>query len=76
MVPTEGSAGHYGDDVELASRAAVLPLRRLGLAEDITGAIAYLCSTEAGWITGQVLRVDGGYSVAGGHFARLARRTV
>jgi 3-oxoacyl-[acyl-carrier protein] reductase len=75
MVPTEGSAGHYGDDAELATRAAVLPLRRLGVVGDITAAIAYLCSPEASWVTGQVIRVDGGYSVAGAHFARLARRT-
>jgi 3-oxoacyl-[acyl-carrier protein] reductase len=73
MVPTEGSADHYGDGAELAARAAVLPLRRLGATADITAAIAYLASPEADWVTGQVLRVDGGYSVAGAHFARLAR---
>jgi NAD(P)-dependent dehydrogenase (short-subunit alcohol dehydrogenase family) len=73
MVPTEGSAAHYGDERERAARAAVLPLGRLGVTADITAAIAWLCSPEAAWVTGQVLRVDGGYSVAGAHFARLAR---
>jgi NAD(P)-dependent dehydrogenase (short-subunit alcohol dehydrogenase family) len=75
MVPTEGSGQHYGDDAELARRAATMPLGRLGVAADITAAIAYLCSPEASWITGQVLRVDGGYTVASGQFARLARGT-
>ena len=73
MVPTEGSADHYGDAAELASRAAVLPLGRLGVVADITAAIAYLCSAEASWVTGQVLRIDGGYSIAAAQFARLAR---
>ena len=73
MVPTEGSADHYGDAAELASRAAVLPLGRLGVVADITAAIGYLCSAEASWVTGQVLRIDGGYSIAAAQFARLAR---
>lgn len=42
-----------------AERAAV-PLRRRGHAEDIAGAVTFLLSDLAGWITGQVLSVDGG----------------
>jgi len=34
--------------------------RRLGTSEDIAAASAFLTSQEAGWITGQVLSVDGG----------------
>jgi NAD(P)-dependent dehydrogenase (short-subunit alcohol dehydrogenase family) len=72
-VPTEGSAEHYGDAGTLARRAEPLPLRRLGTVEDIADAIAYFCSPHAGYVTGQVLAVDGGYLAAGGHFYRLAR---
>ena len=39
---------------------AVIPLKRLGEAADIAHMTAYLCSEEAGYITGQVFAVDGG----------------
>lgn len=38
------------------------PLRRIGDPEDISGAVAYLCSDDANWITGTVITVDGGMS--------------
>ncbi|MDP1579959.1 MAG: 3-oxoacyl-[acyl-carrier-protein] reductase [Candidatus Didemnitutus sp.] len=39
---------------------SVIPLRRLGSAADIAHMTAFLCSEEAGYITGQVFTVDGG----------------
>ena len=36
------------------------PLGRLGEPEDIAGAVRFLCSDEAAFITGEVLLVDGG----------------
>ena len=36
--------------------------RRLGTAEDIANAVLFLASEQAGWITGQILSVDGGRS--------------
>jgi 3-oxoacyl-[acyl-carrier protein] reductase len=36
------------------------PLRRLGDPEDVAGAVRFLCSDEASFITGEVLLVDGG----------------
>lgn len=38
-----------------------IPVGRVGTPEDIAGAVAYLCSERACWITGQVLRVCGGH---------------
>jgi len=45
------------------ARAAMLtntPLGRLGEPEDVAGAVRFLCSDEASFITGEVLLVDGG----------------
>jgi 3-oxoacyl-[acyl-carrier protein] reductase len=36
--------------------------RRLGSADDIANAVVFLASTQAGWISGQILSVDGGRS--------------
>jgi 3-oxoacyl-[acyl-carrier protein] reductase len=41
---------------------STFPLRRIGDPEDIAGAVAYLCSDDAKWITGTVMMVDGGVS--------------
>ncbi|WP_228077589.1 SDR family oxidoreductase [Streptomyces profundus] len=40
--------------------AAGYPLKRLGVPEDVAGAVAFLTSDEASWITGQTLVLDGG----------------
>jgi 3-oxoacyl-[acyl-carrier protein] reductase len=47
------------DDVT-GTMLANTPLGRLGDPEDVAGAVRYLCSTEAGFVTGAVLLVDGG----------------
>jgi|SRR5581483_5511190 len=41
---------------------SAFPLRRIGEPEDIAGAVAYLCSDDAKWITGTVMMIDGGIS--------------
>jgi 3-oxoacyl-[acyl-carrier protein] reductase len=43
--------------------AKIIPLGRTGAARDIAAACAYLASDEAGYVTGQVLRVNGGMYV-------------
>ncbi|MFF3380364.1 SDR family oxidoreductase [Streptomyces sp. NPDC002680] len=47
--------------------AAAYPLGRLGVPSDIGGAAAFLTSSQADWITGQTLVVDGGIFLKAGH---------
>ena len=42
---------------------ASIPMQRLGAAEDVARAVAFLASEEAAYITGQVLAIDGGMSM-------------
>jgi 3-oxoacyl-[acyl-carrier protein] reductase len=51
------------DELPEEARGAMLdntPLGRLGDPEDVAGAVRFLCSDEASFITGEVLLVDGG----------------
>jgi len=47
------------EEVQLAILANT-PLARLGTPEDVAGAVRFLCSDEASFVTGEVLLVDGG----------------
>jgi 3-oxoacyl-[acyl-carrier protein] reductase len=46
-----------------AQMLANTPLGRLGDPEDVAGAVRFLCSDEATFITGEVLLVDGGLGI-------------
>lgn len=46
------------------------PLRRVGEPEDVANAAAFLASDDASWITGEVLRVDGGLLAGNAQMAR------
>lgn len=41
----------------------IIPLRRIGTAEDICSVITFLCSPQASFITGQTILVDGGLTI-------------
>jgi 2-hydroxycyclohexanecarboxyl-CoA dehydrogenase len=60
----EVMAGERGARV-LQGMQRAIPLGRLGTPEDVAGAVAYFASEEAGYVTGQVLSVSGGLTMAG-----------
>lgn len=60
------SRGGMGEEDQKAYKARVadmIPLGRLGEAEDVAGAACFLLSTDADYITGAELRVDGGMTM-------------
>jgi 2-hydroxycyclohexanecarboxyl-CoA dehydrogenase len=57
-------AGERGQKI-LAGMQRAIPLGRLAQPEDVAGAVAYFASEEASYVTGQVLSVSGGLTMAG-----------
>ncbi|MCC6306116.1 MAG: SDR family oxidoreductase [Rhodobacteraceae bacterium] len=66
---TEGMARLAPDDAARARVAASVPLGRLGVAGDVAALCLYLGSEAAAYVTGAVLAVDGGWSLALGGLA-------
>ncbi|HSQ00175.1 MAG TPA: SDR family oxidoreductase [Candidatus Dormibacteraeota bacterium] len=62
-VPTDLNAPFLGTEEGRAQTAMWIPLGRVGAIDDIANAAVFLASDEARWITGAVLRVDGGMVV-------------
>jgi 2-hydroxycyclohexanecarboxyl-CoA dehydrogenase len=58
MLRRAEAAGDVGNLDKVAAR--VIPVGRAGTPEDIAASCAFLCSEEAGFITGQVIGVNGG----------------
>ena len=51
--------------ISLKEQTRQTPAGRLGRVEDLTGVISFLCSPESDYIVGQVIAVDGGYTMMG-----------
>lgn len=74
IVPTELAAPLEEDPAVLADYLAQMPISRTGTVDDVAGLVRFLLGTEASWITGQCIGVDGGHHLRRGpdveHWAR------
>ena len=59
MKTAQGDIARSGFDFD--TLASSIPLKTYGQPEDLVGALLFLCSQGSAWMTGDVLRVDGGW---------------
>jgi len=60
LMQTENAEATYGDAEAQAAVGKSMPLQRMGTGDDLAGAVLWLCSDLASWVSGARLNVDGG----------------
>ena len=60
LMATETAEATYGDAEAQAAVGRSMPLQRMGTGEDVAGAVLWLCSPLASWVSGARINVDGG----------------
>jgi len=60
LMTTESAEATYGDPEAQAAVGRSMPLGRMGEGDDLAGAVMWLSSSDAAWVSGARLQVDGG----------------
>jgi len=60
-IPTEATEGGMAKPANKARMEAFTPMKRLGLPEEVRGAVIFLAAPASSYVTGSVISVDGGY---------------
>ncbi len=61
-IPTEATEGGIAKPANKERMEAFTPMKRLGMADEIRGAVIFLASPASSYVTGSVISVDGGYT--------------
>lgn len=64
LVKTDFAKALWDNPVMLKQTEALTPLRRIGESDDIAGAAVFLAARSGNWMTGQVIVIDGGVTIA------------
>lgn len=62
MTRTPLTESFYTEPGVLEARSAVVPLRRVGTPRDLADAAVWLAGDRSGYVTGQEIAVDGGFT--------------
>ncbi len=63
-IATPLTAALRADETRSSAILGRTPLKRWGTPEDLVGGVLYLCSPVAGFVTGTILNIDGGYAIS------------
>ena len=66
LVDTDLAAPLTGSDIAVQDYLRCMPISRIGTPDDVGAIVSFLLSDAAGWITGQVIGVDGGHTIRRG----------
>jgi len=66
LVATDLALPLTSSDLAVQDYLRCMPISRVGAPDDIAGMVSFLLSDAAGWITGQVVGVDGGHTIRRG----------